>query len=560
MNQKGMENIQTLQKSKSEKSKDDFIKKAKKEYNEILKELIIRKSPEIYKKNPLLWLKDRFGEDPKTIKWSDYEVYKGHTWDGDKDPFLQAFQALANRKWVGIESATSTGKTFWLARVVFWFLDCFDNALVVTCAPKQDQLKLHLWSEISRAFDKFKAIRPYAHLYSLRIQVDERPENPFRESHQAVGFVSGVGSSEESATKAQGFHRENMLIITEETPGINGAVMTAFENTSTAGNNLILAVGNPDNESDELHQFCFPNFKPSEKIKHIRISSLDHPNILLQKELIKGAITQESIDLRKTKYGEDSNFYKSRVRGISPSQSVDSLIKLEWIEKCLLSEHEYIAEAYNSLGIDVANSETGDKACTAFMNGNVLVEIQEFQCPNATHLAYNVVYDDLTLEEKGYTNYHTSKLSSYQILDNYIGIDTVGVGKATFNAFLDLGMNPIALEGGVLQEALPKDENGKPLYSFSSGRAQWYWQLREDLRLGIIKISIKDKTVLRQLIRELVAPKYSLKEGKLIIESKESIKKRLGGKSPNLADAFVYANWMSKGHYAGVGDLPFYVG
>jgi hypothetical protein len=416
-----------------------------------------------------------------------------------------------------------------------------------------------LWSEISRSFDKFKAIRPYSQLYSLRIQVDERPENPFRESHQAVGFVAGVGSSEESATKAQGFHRENMLIITEETPGINIAVLTAFENTSTAGNNLILAVGNPDNVTDVLHQFCFPNLKPSPKVKHVRISAYDHPNILQQKEVIKGAITQESINFRKDKYGETSNFYKSRIRGISPSQSSDSLIKLEWITDNII-EYEYDSESnydYNSLGIDVANSETGDNACLAWMNGKILLEIQEFQCPNATHLAYNVVYDDL--EERGYDNYQTQKISYYQVMEGRIGIDTVGIGKATFNAFYDLGINPISLEGGALAAAIPQDSEGKPLYSFKSGRAQWYWQLREDLRLGKTKIAVKDKTIVKKLIQELVIPKYSLKNGYLVVEDKDNIKKRLGH-SPNLADAFVYANWVAQGHYAGSGvDLPFYV-
>ena len=113
----------------------------------------------------------------------------------------------------------------------------------------------------------------------------------------------------------------------EETPDIPKPIITAFQNTSDGPHNIILALGNPDHQLDPLHKFCtLPN------VTHIRISALDHPNIVLKNSSLEsGAATQEGVADKKMRYGgEEGSLYLSRVRGISPGQSQDSLIQLQW--------------------------------------------------------------------------------------------------------------------------------------------------------------------------------------------------------------------------------------
>lgn len=559
------------------------------EQRAIVEEFIIRKKMERYAKDPLLWLEERFDEDRKSFAWSEFGgKYENHHWDGDKDPIAQAWYKIAEQNWVAISAATGTSKTYWLSRLVYWFLDCFHDSLIVTSAPKEAQLKLHLWSEIGKSFQKFQSLRPESKLRTLRLSLSDADdeENPY-DGWQAVGFVAGTGVDEQSATKAQGFHRKNMLIITEETPGMSSGVMTAFQNTSTGMNNIMVAVGNPDSELDEL-----AGFAELENVFDYRISAFDYPNVVLGSEVFPGGVTQPSIDRRADKFGVGSPMYNSRVRGIAPKQGSDSLIRLEWIERAIGNMPNDDIFYYNAAGVDVANSENGDMAAVAYGEGNTLFKLVEFSCPSASDIAYNLIYSKKQMEDirsmfkrlphkkTSYINayldqkhtdltddtlfkeYDIDHLDVYQISPECVGIDGVGVGVSTFNTFENLGYHPTSLQGGgkVWEEAMPTDNEGKPLYRFQNWRAQGYWELAMDFQHGKIGIEIEDKDIIRRLKKELGSIKYVLKENAIAIEKKEFIAKKLG-KSPNLADAVMYWNWMRKGYRLRAKEMmPFMTG
>ncbi len=513
-----------------------------------------------YQKDPALWLTERFKEDIRGFKWSQYSPkYDVHQWDGDRDPLYTAWEGLSKFQDVALLSATSTGKTYGLARIVLWWLDVFPNASVITVAPREAQLTEHLWSEISRIWEKFHKIRPNSKRVGLKIYKDIKHPKYFQ-SARAIGQVAQVKAGEESATSFQGEHREYLLFITEETPGIHPAIMKAIENTKTGTKNAQLSVGNPDNVLDQLSLFA-----DTPGVLKIRASGYDHPNIVVGREVIPGAVSSKSIEMRRLKYGEESDFYKSRVRGIAPEQGKDSLLKLSWLKQANDKDFTVVNDySYNAVGVDVANSETGDCAATAYGKSNTLHELHEFQCPDATHLAYNLVMDSFQLAEefgnKPYHDYHIPTIYDYEIMSENVGVDTVGVGTSTINSLKHpLNIYAIALQGGVLEEAIEKDDQGKILYDFNNLRSQMYWELREDLRTGKLKMLLPEK-VFMQLCKELLAHQYSTKSGKIVVMKKEEVQKLLSGKSPNLADAVVYWNWIRKGYYNTGGYSPVYGG
>ena len=470
---------------------------------------------EHYKQNPFDYFVERLGFRPETLDWELLPEYQQHRWDGTRNPYKKILEAIVKNKWVGVESAIGTGKTRFGAGLVLWFLECFENSIVITTAPKRDQLALHIWREITNLFPLFG--RGYLNNLKLRM-VDEE------DRWLAVGFVAGVKASEDSATKAQGFHNEHMLIICEETPGIPSPVLTAFENTSVAPHNIIVAFGNPDNQLDNLHLFC-----NQPRVEHIRISVYDHPNIVTRNPLfIPGATTQQKIIDMLDKYGEDHPLFLSRARGICPVASSDALIKIEWVKASIdkykeLSNFNGIIDEEKvsgdkAIGCDVANSEAGDKAAIAIGKGNVCLNIVDFPCDDSNqlgHKLYRIMLDE-------------------NIKPTHIGVDGVGVGAGTVNTLKEYGISSrnVNIQGAAAPEDTGEQED------FNNLRSQMWWRLREDLRLG--NIIIPDD---KDLISDIITPKWWVRNGKIIVESKDEIKKRLG-RSPNKGDALVYWNWI----------------
>lgn len=509
------------------------------EIDEHLTALAVRPLPDTeYQQDPLGWIETVLGVPRETLDWASNAGYASHQWDGTPNPIKAVLSALARGESVGVESATTTGKTFCAACAVLWFLACFKNAIVPTVAPKEAQLELHLWKEIGKLWPRFQAAYPQAEKSHLRIRM-----TPGEDVWSAVGFVAGVGAEEVegSATKAQGFHAEHMLIVFEETPGIKPAIMQAFKQTCRAPHNLRLGLGNPDNQHDELHKLC-----TSARVTHIRVSAFDHPNVVLDDpSFVPGAVSRQGIEDARTDDGEDSDLFKSRVRGLSPRQSLYALIRQEWLDAAAArfemakNVPQPKATRY-ALGVDVAQSEHGDRSAVARWYGNRLVGIDVQPCPNATQLGRTTW---ILAQELGCAPWH-------------IGVDPIGVGAATVNVMDELasasntsgwdsGWGVQRLNGGAspLTRA-SKAPDGSDMdwigdaNSFKNLRGQMYWQLREDLRHGRIAVPKIDS-----LHRQLTTPTYEIRGGVVIVESKDDIKKRIG-ESPDAADAVVYGNWV----------------
>lgn len=450
------------------------------------------------------YMVERLNYRPEELQWSLLPAYKDHTWDGTIDPLKTALTALDNWEWVAIKGAKGTGKTRLAAGIVYQFIESYENSLVITTAPKQEQLELHIWKEMSVMYSLFNR----GELSTTKLRMIPGSNNWI-----ADAFVAGVKASDAllSATRAHGFHAEHMLIIFEETPGINPSVINAFIETCGAPHNLILALGNPNHQLDELAKLCkMPN------VREITMSALDHPNVVLDDpNFIPGAVSRVSIERLKKKYGEKSPFYISRVRGLVPKQAEDALIKLEWVEQAIARAQEPVDADLFALGVDVANSEDGDQAAIAQGKGNVLLEVNAFTCPNSNDLGHKV----------------RVKMLNDGIDPENVGVDGVGVGAGTVNTLKEYGIEVQNIQGGQIEISGQEER-------FPDMRSQVWWRLREDLRLGRITLPDDDELKL-----DLITPKYTIQSGRIVVESKLTFKKRIS-RSPNKGDAVAYWNWV----------------
>lgn len=470
---------------------------------------------EQYRTDPWGFWKDFYGIDESKLRWSLMKEYDDWRWDGTPDPLAQVVDNVQNQEWSAVVSAKGIGKTFLGAMLLVWFLSVYEDSIVVTVAPKGDQLKLHLWKEVGTLYRK----HPIGELQSLKLKMRSGID-----SWYAVGFIAGVAHDENTASRAGGFHAEHMLVILEEAAGIDDAIINAFVTTCVAPNNVVVAFGNPKSKLDNLNRFA-----DRKNVRRIQVSALDHPNVVkANPSFIPGAQTVQGIQMMKDYYRSvDSPFYRANVQGITPEQTEDALISYEWLTAA--AENKAIGEEL-SAGFDPAASEDGDPAGECIMQGNVVQVCLEAPCPDPVQYGVKI---------KGL-------MSKLGIKASRVGVDAVSVGAGTVGKLKELKLNVYAIKGSTAP--MKRKEKSLSEYEFNNLRSQMYWQLSLDLHYGEIVLDLDAPGIVKyreKLEEELLSITVEVKGDKITIISKEELKKKLG-RSPNLADSLVMCNWVRR--------------
>lgn len=502
---------------------------------------------EHYQEHPVDFMVAELGIRRETLVWSSNEGYRDHRWDGTPDPIVTWLQALVDWQDVGVEAATGTQKSFTLALTKLWFLATWQGARAYDYAAVKEQLTEYSWTELGKLWPKFKVLFPSADLLTLRIRMDGRVKEGDAVGWGALGRGVRVGADEEIAAGAAGMHGAHMLISVEEAQGFQHAAARALENTNTAPHNLLQYVGNPDSNDDPLHQFCI---LPTTQA--IRISALDHPNVVVNNArdpggddlkgdvmIVPGAVSRSSIARRLAKYGPEHRYYRSRVRGISPTEHHEALIRQSWIDRAVERWRTGKKRTgFWSLGIDVARSEDGDKAAIAEGVGPHLDRVDSFQCDNPVRLGVQVA----------------AKMAMLEIHEKHAGVDTGGgYGGGTADKLKELDYYIVEFNGGekplvrvneTLLEAAETEQEKQEIRKravreanlFRNRRAQAHWRLAQDLQHDRIGLPPDE-----ELHEELRSLRWKNQLGKVQVEEKDEIAERLG-RSPDKADAVVIWN------------------
>jgi hypothetical protein len=118
-------------------------------------------------------------------------------------------------------------------------------------------------------------------------------------------------------------------------------------------------------------------------------------------------------------------------------------------------------------------------------------------------------------------------------------VDAVGLGAGvvdTLNARATLLPDHWFSVYEMHGSASPPVDVGGSVYGFYNARAYWFEQVRQKMRNGSLKVIDPDEA----LADDLKMIFYSIKNGRLLIASKEDMRSQYG-RSPDLADALAYA-------------------
>jgi hypothetical protein len=389
---------------------------------------------------------------------------------------------------ISIRSGHGIGKTTFQAWLVLWGLLCFGkDTKIPVAAGSQDQLRDTIQPEIAKWRDRLPPLlRDLVTVDNEKISFAPAPNDAFAVFRTA---------SKDNPQALAGFHAENLMFLLDEASAIHEkAYEVAMGALSTEGAILVMT-GNPTESSGYFYD---SHTLLADRFWTLRVSSEEVPRA-------RGHI--EDVIQR---YGADSNEYRVRVLGEFPKAGPDSLIPMEWVEAAITRDVAPM-NVMPVWGVDPARG--GDRSTLCKRKGNVVLEpVKVFNQKDTMTLCGLILreWDDTPIDERPHE----------------ICVDMIGIGAGVVDRLDELGLPVRGVNVG--ESAAVSD-------LFMRLRDELHWRLREWFESRKCKIPND-----RALISELTVTKYRvLSSGKVQVESKDDMKKRLAGKSPDLADALM---------------------
>jgi hypothetical protein len=437
----------------------------------------------LYKCDIKLWAKDKLGI---------------HIWSKQEE----IAKALVEHKRVAVKSCHGSGKSYFASIVVAWWVDTRHGtgAVVVSTAPSAEQVGKVLWRYIRDHHSKHDLIG--------RTTLD----NEWRDDSGAE-LAWGRKPADTSTSTFQGIHSSGgVLAVLDEANGIVDNLWTNVYAITTGREDAILAIANPDSPTGEFARIFL---KDDPDWYKITISAFDTPNFTdeyLPEEAKGGLISPRWVEARKRSWGEDSPRYRSKVLGEFSTDSNNNLFSLGDVNTGKATECEISTESKPRLGVDVARFGEDYTAVYVYQDGNLRLVEKWSKC------------DLVTTSERVVE-------IAIRLGVGEVRIDAVGIGAGVFDMVTRLAVSRWKTIGIVGSAGSPD------LDKWANTRAFYFDQMREKMHLGNLDLEFDDE----DLQDELLSIEYKFNNrGALQIESKDEMKRR-GVKSPDFADAAMYA-------------------
>ena len=449
-----------------------------------------------------LWIK--YTKDPIKFFIEVLDVKPEHVWHKMEEIAL----SVLNHQFTCVKAGNSLSKSFTVARIALWFLYTQYPATVVTTAPSNIQVEEIIWREINSAFSNAKVqLGGEPTKTSLDLQSAARKQGiKGIDKWNAIGFATKPDQVEQHATRFQGFHNHNVLIIADEAAGIHKKIWEAFDKLLTTESQKLLVIGNPTMSKGEFVD-CFKD----SRFNKITVSVYDSPNYKEDREVIPGLSGRTFVERTAKKYGKDSNFFKAMVTGEIPSEDIDSLIPIAWIEKAEGREVEFPFRSIKRYIVwDVADG--GD-------DRNVIKAWE-----NTTEIDCIEVRGKKVEEVEPYVWRMLRKIDGNCIIVDADGIGRIAVGLLEQSKSKDV-------------KIIPFEGSSKEVYdvnTFQNRRHEAHWAMREMFEKN--KISIFNISEQREELASIKLVDHT--KGFIAIERKKDLKERLG-RSPDYSDAIM---------------------
>lgn len=432
--------------------------------------------------------------------------------DGLTDYQQDIIGELPQRKRAAVRGPHGLGKSAISAVTVLWFALTRDAAgvdwKVATTAGSWLQLTQFLWPELHKwagriRWDKVREGRPFTRLELQTLNL-----------RLAHGHVFAGASA--NAALIEGAHADSLLFVFDEAKAIPAPTFDACEGAfSGTGEALALALSTPGAPQGRFYdiQVHRPGYEDWAAV-----------HVTLEQAIAAGRISPDWAEQRRRQWGESSAIYVNRVLGDFHAGDEDSVVPLAWAEAAVERWQEWDLAGRpehpgpHTVGVDVARSGE-DKTVLAIRRGPVLVELRRSVKEDTMQTTGRV---------KGILDADPTATAQ---------VDVIGIGAGVLDRLREQGAraDPFTASGGTRR----RDASGE--LGFVNVRSAAWWNLRELLDPSTDPdICLPDDDL---LLGDLTAPGWKvLSGGKIQVESKDDIRKRLG-RSTDDGDGTVQAFW-----------------
>ena len=374
-----------------------------------------------------------------------------------------------------VASGHGIGKSALISWLIHFAISTHENTRGVVTANTEGQLRTKTWPELSKWHNMFIAKDLFTYTATAIFSSDKDYEKTWR--------IDAIPWSKNSPESFAGLHNQGnrILVLFDEASAIDDVIWEVTEGALTDANTEIIwcAFGNPTRNSGRFRE-CFRKYR-----KFWNTYQIDSRTVKISNK----AKIEEWLEA----YGEDSDFFKVRVRGVFPSASDLQFISTEIADKAQKQVYKPGQFEYLPVIIGVDPAWTGSDSLEIVMR-------------------------------QGYYMKSLAQLIA-QFEDEYkadaVFID-MGYGTGIYSIGKQLGRKWRLIEFG--------GKSNDPVYL--NMRAYMWGQMKEWLREGG-SIPPNDQA----LYDDIVGPEAIIdKNGRIQLESKKDMKDR-GLPSPNKGDA-----------------------
>ena len=417
---------------------------------------------------------------------------------------VEVLEQLPLRRRVAVRGPHGLGKTALASWLILWF------ALTRNGQDWKIPCTASAWRQLSHF------LFPELRKWTRRLRWEKLHRPAFEEGRELLQLNLKLSTGEAFAVASdtpalmEGAHADHLLYIFDEAKAIPSQTFDAAEGAFSTGECYALAISTPGEPQGRFYDI------------HARRHGFNDwwtRWVTLPECIAAGLVSAEWAEQRKLQWGDGSAVYRNRVLGEFATSEEDGIIPLAWVEaanerwRAMDDAGEW--GEFTRCGVDVARSGAG-MSVIAMRHGDAITELRRFSGQD-------------TMETTG-------KVSGIlRVHGGEAVVDVIGIGAGVVDRLKEAGLEVDPFNASERTDA--EDRSGE--LGFVNRRSAAWWNLREMLDpASDSQIALPPDDL---LTGDLTAPHWRVMSGgKIQVESKDDIKKRLG-RSTDDGDAVVMA-------------------